>query len=162
MIKASGVYNMAKRIDITGNNYGDLTVIKLSDQRNDYGKSLWECLCSCGDTTHVLGASLRSGHYKSCGCKRINNRDQGARSHEKSDSVDGTRITALKQKMHKDNKSGHKGIMFMDKRGKWKAYIGFKGKQINLGHYNDLKDAIQARKEGEIKYHKPYLGGVEK
>jgi len=158
MIKASGVYNMAKRIDITGKNYGDLTVIKLSEQRNDYGKFLWECLCSCGDTTYVLGASLRAGHYKSCGCKRINNRDQGARSHEKSDSVDGTRITALKQKMHKDNKSGHKGVMFMENRGKWKAYIGFKGKQINLGHYNDLKDAIQARKEGEIKYHKPYLG----
>ena len=158
MIKANGVYNMAKRIDITGKSYGDLTVIKLSNQRNDYGKILWECLCSCGGATYVLGTSLRPGHYKSCGCKRINNRDRGAREHVKKDSVDGTRITALKQKIHKDNKSGHKGVMFMDERGKWKAYIGFKGKQINLGHYEDLMDAIQARKEGEIKYHKPYLG----
>jgi len=159
MIKANGVYNMAKRIDITGKSYGDLTVIALSDKKINNGTKLWECLCKCGKTTYVAGVSLRAGHYKSCGCKRINNRDQGAREHVTKDSVDGTRITALKQKIHKDNKSGHKGVMFMDERGKWKAYIGFKGKQINLGHHDDLSDAIQARKEGEIKYHKPYLGG---
>ncbi|KYC94351.1 hypothetical protein B4102_0211 [Heyndrickxia sporothermodurans] len=45
----------------------------------------------------------------------------------------------------------------MKNRNKWKAYIGFKGKQINLGHFDDLQDAIAARKEAEDKYFKPIL-----
>ncbi|MEV9641790.1 hypothetical protein ABZ756_13900 [Mammaliicoccus sciuri] len=45
----------------------------------------------------------------------------------------------------------------MESRQKWKAYIGFKGKQITLGYYDNKDEAIAARKVGEEKYHKPYL-----
>lgn len=148
---------MPKRIDLTGKQFGDLTVIKLSDKRDKYNKLLWECKCSCGNSAYVPGPSLRAGYYKSCGCKRIKKRDKGARQHEKSDRVDGTRKTALKAKLHVGNKSGHKGVIWLESRKKWRAYIGFQGKQIALGYFDEKEDAIAARKAAEEKYHKPYL-----
>ncbi|MNI99246.1 AP2 domain protein [compost metagenome] len=71
--------------------------------------------------------------------------------------MDGTRKTALKAKLHIDNKSGHKGVRWNEQRQKWTAHIGFKGKQITLGYFSEKADAIAARKAAEEKYHKPYL-----
>jgi hypothetical protein len=34
-------------------------------------------------------------------------------------------------------------------RGKWKADIRFRGKKYNLGRFDDINDAIEARKEAE-------------
>lgn len=152
----------SKRIDITGQQFGDLTVIGLSDKRGGPSNTLlWECRCSCGNTAYVLGASLRAGHYKSCGCKHGIKRDQGVRRHITVDQVDGTRKSALNSKLHKGNKSGHKGVTWMESRQKWRAYIGFKGKQITLGYFDNKDDAIKARHLAEEKYFKPILEGVE-
>lgn len=147
----------SKRIDLTGKQFGDLKVIKLSDKRGQNNTLLWECLCSCNKVIYLHGYSLMNGHYKSCGCKRALKRDTGIKKHIKNDSVDGTRKSALKSKLHKNNKSGYKGVTWLDSRQKWLAYIGFKGKQINLGYYDNKDDAIKARQKAEEKYHKPYL-----
>lgn len=37
-------------------------------------------------------------------------------------------------------------------RGSWRARIIFNGKEIYLGNFKLLEDAIKARKEGEVKY----------
>src|SRR5690625_3209805 len=145
------------RIDLKGKSFGELEVIRLSDKRGNNNTLLWECKCSCGNTIYLHGYSLIHGHYKSCGCKQSKKRDEGAKKHIEKDAIDGTRKSALKAKLHKGNKSGHKGVRWLKNRNKWKAYIGFKGKQISLGYYDDKKDAIAARKAGEEKYHKPYL-----
>lgn len=148
---------VGKRINLTGRTFGELTVIKLSNKRGKNNKLLWQCKCSCGNRKYLHAYSLLHGHYKSCGCKRIEKRDQGVKKHIDRDAVDGTRKTALKSKLHKGNKSGHKGVIWMESRKKWKAYIGFKGKQITLGYFNEKEDAIKARLKAEEEYHKPYL-----
>lgn len=145
------------RIDLVGKTFGDLTVVKLSNKRGNSNTLLWECECSCGKTIYLHGFSLLHDHYKSCGCKRTAKRDKGLKVHIKTDAVDGTRKSALKAKLHKGNKSGHKGVIWMENRSKWRAYIGFKGKQITLGHFENLDDAVKARKLGEEKYHEPIL-----
>jgi len=147
----------SRRIDLTGQQFDELKVIKLSDHRNEHNTLLWECICSCDKIIYVPGGSLRAGTYKSCGCKRNSKRDRGVRAHISSDRVDGTRKTALKAKIHKANKSGHKGVMWQESKQRWKAYIGFQGKSISLGSYTNKDDAIAARKAGEEKYHQPYL-----
>lgn len=147
----------SRRIDLKGKAFGDLKVIKLSNKRGAGNTLLWECKCSCGNTTYIQGYSLIHDHYKSCGCKRDKKRDAGVEKHIEDDSVDGTRKSALKSKLHKGNKSGHKGVIWMKSRNKWKAYIGFKGKQISLGYFDDKDEAIKARKRAEEKYYKPYL-----
>lgn len=56
-----------KRIDLTGQRFGRLTVIKEAgrDKRNNV---MWACKCDCGVSVVVNGRSLRLGHTKSCGC----------------------------------------------------------------------------------------------
>ena len=38
----------------------------------------------------------------------------------------------------------------------WKAYITYQSKRINLGTYNDFKDAVKARLLAEKKYFGDY------
>lgn len=47
--------------------YGKLTVIE-REENNSSGSARWLCKCECGNSIVVLGASLRNGHTKSCGC----------------------------------------------------------------------------------------------
>ena len=47
--------------------FGKLTVIEYAGS-NSEGKSLFRCLCDCGNETTVLGKLLRNGTTKSCGC----------------------------------------------------------------------------------------------
>lgn len=57
---------MRKLIDITGQQFGRLTVIKREGCR---GKApLWECRCKCGNTHYVTGGNLKNGGTQSCGC----------------------------------------------------------------------------------------------
>lgn len=59
----------AKTQDLTGKTFGRLTVIRKygKDARNEY---IWECKCSCGNTTYVQTSRLKSGNTVSCGCWR--------------------------------------------------------------------------------------------
>lgn len=55
--------------DLTGMQFGELTVIGPTDQRKN--KSMvWECLCSCGKTHYVASRLLVTGQTKSCGHTR--------------------------------------------------------------------------------------------
>ena len=58
---------MGKKIDLTGQRFGYLVV--LSEIKERKNKQIqWLCKCDCGNQLPVLGASLRSGNTKSCGC----------------------------------------------------------------------------------------------
>lgn len=61
-------YSMRTK-DITGEKYGQLSVLKISDKRSG-GSVVWECICSCGNTTLVSSGNLNSGHTTSCGCHK--------------------------------------------------------------------------------------------
>lgn len=60
---------MGKIVDLTGQTFGRLKVIKYAGRAKNR-KALWECECSCSNHTHVIvqGANLRNGNTKSCGC----------------------------------------------------------------------------------------------
>ena len=55
--------------------------------------------------------------------------------------------------LRKSNKSGIRGVGLDKRSGKWKARIGFKGKKIGLGIYDDINDAKDAYEAAAIKYH---------
>lgn len=59
---------MGKLIDITGQTFGDLTVLERAGSTKDK-KALWLCKCSCGNTRTVMGKLLRNGSVTHCGCK---------------------------------------------------------------------------------------------
>lgn len=56
-------------IDLTGQTFGYLTVLKDSKERR--GKDvLWECQCVCGKIVKVATNDLKRGSTRSCGCKK--------------------------------------------------------------------------------------------
>lgn len=55
-----------KRIDLTGQRFGRLTVIRYDHSEHDGAH--WLCKCDCGNEKVAAGYSLRSGKTKSCGC----------------------------------------------------------------------------------------------
>ena len=59
---------MGKLIDLTGQKFGRLTVIK----RDGYkaGRVAWLCSCECGNTITATQNNLSRGCTKSCGCLR--------------------------------------------------------------------------------------------
>lgn len=59
---------MPNKINLIGLCFGRLKVINESSNRSIGGGVMWECVCECGISKEILGASLRSGRTTSCGC----------------------------------------------------------------------------------------------
>ena len=59
---------MSKVIDLTGQRFGRLTVVRRDGTQ--CGSATWLCACECGQTKVVNGHNLRRGLIVSCGCKR--------------------------------------------------------------------------------------------
>jgi hypothetical protein len=59
---------VSKFIDLTGQQFGRLTVIERAENSN-HGHAQWRCVCRCGNETTAKGNNLRSGNSLSCGCK---------------------------------------------------------------------------------------------
>lgn len=69
---------MGKIIDLTGQKFGFLQVVRISENVKYGHLAAWICLCECGTTKEIVGSSLRRGATKSCGCKAVRwgNQDQ--------------------------------------------------------------------------------------
>lgn len=52
-----------RKIDMTGQKYGMLTVLHEAD-RSGY----WVCQCDCGNVKEIYGQNIRNGKSHSCGC----------------------------------------------------------------------------------------------
>lgn len=59
---------MSKLIDLTGQRFGRLVVLKRGVATDGRGEAFWLCQCDCGSITTVSGYGLRSGRTRSCGC----------------------------------------------------------------------------------------------
>jgi hypothetical protein len=55
-------------IDITGQKFGRLTVLKRVESKGKSEEAFWLCRCDCGKEKVVRGYSLRSESTQSCGC----------------------------------------------------------------------------------------------
>ena len=55
--------------DITGNTYGEITILSFSHLEDSL--SYWNCICSCGRELVCLAKSLKNGTRKSCGHARL-------------------------------------------------------------------------------------------
>lgn len=59
---------MGKLIDLTGQRFGRLTVIKRSDEIATNKSAKWHCICDCGNECIKSSSSLRRFEKSSCGC----------------------------------------------------------------------------------------------
>ena len=70
---------MSRLIDAMGMQFGRLVVVRRRPAPKASG-TMWECRCSCGNTTVVRWAHLREGSTISCGCWRMEHTYQLART----------------------------------------------------------------------------------
>ena len=135
-----------------GERFGELTVQEYMGKQN--GMHYWRCICDCGNTTVVGQTLLQSGKTKSCGCL------QSKVIFENLRLVEGTSVTILESVMHrrsKANTSGFTGVYYNQRSHKWIANIGFKGRNIYLGSYDRIEDAVSARKQAEQRIYGEFL-----
>ncbi len=140
-----------KKLDLTGQRYGKLTVLYPAE--NISGRTAWQCRCDCGQEPIVRTSRLRSGHTSSCGCMgRAGIAGIGLTY------VDGTCVEMLRAKtVRRNNTSGVPGVDWLRVKQRWRATICFKGKRHYLGSYDLFEDAVNARKRAEAELHDAFL-----
>lgn len=78
IIRLAKKYNLVSRkntYDIIGQTFGKLIVIE--QVKSNCNRSKWLCKCTCGKETVILGASLRAGRTKTCGCSSFEQQWKG-------------------------------------------------------------------------------------
>lgn len=135
-------FNRGKAKDIAGKQFGYLTAIAPTGEkhRKDF---IWRCQCRCGKEVEYPATRLLTGNTLSCGCLK------GEHFKAINKYYGGTSLRqSIEEKVHSTKAmSGYTGVT--TKRGKWKAYIRYKGQNISLGCYTKLEDAVKARARGK-------------
>jgi len=76
----------------------------------------------------------------------MNNRIENLRDVSQSENLHN-------RKMNKDNSSGFQGVYWHAQCQKWMAKIRVNNRLIHLGLFDDINDAVEARKMAKIRYH---------
>lgn len=137
--------------DLTGRQFGLLTAMYPTEQRDKRGSVYWHCVCECGNTIDVPAAGLIHAHNRSCGCLKEQNQKAIA---DRRHLVDGTCVEVLeKRKKRRDNESGFRGVFRLKNSNRYRVDIGFKGKRYYVGLFDDYDEAVQARLKAENLIH---------
>ena len=159
-----GEPHSTRRLELTGQRFGRLTVIEAAE--NIGSRTAWRCRCDCGGERVVKTVYLRAGKVKSCGCL-CGTPETGA-PHGHPDGlralhfVDGTCVEMLRKRpVRRNNSCGVTGVDWKKDKQRWRASICFKGKRYYLGMYENFDDAVAARKEAEAQMHDAFLAGFD-
>lgn len=75
--------------------------------------------------------------------------------------IEGEDLLAAPQHKQTRNTSGFAGVFYDKRRDYWYAEIRKDKVRYYLGSYKNMKDAVQARLDGEIKYYGKYISNKE-
>lgn len=124
--------------DLTGQSFGSLAVLSPTGEKKRTD-CLWLCRCACGTTVTVPATLLLRGKTKSCGCLKT------ASIRDANQYVAHTNLRQTLDDTVKSTRSASGCVGVSPKRGKWQAYITYKGVRYSLGCYELLADAVKAR-----------------
>lgn len=134
----------SKYEDISGRKFGKITVI-----REEKENEKWYCfgVCDCGKKVRIRKDSLARGKTKSCGCDK--------RSETKIEQLK----TGRNLKNHtslcffendtpsKSNTSGLRGVSYIKRTKKYRAFVGYKNKVYSLGEFETIEEAQTVREK---------------
>ena len=143
---------MPLKIDLTGQRFGRLIVLKDSGKRIAHGHIIWLCKCSCGKQVKVISGNLRNGYTRSCGClKREQTKAMGKACIKHGENSKNSRLyTAwinLKRKCYNPNaliydKYGGRGVRICKEWLGKQGYINFRTWALNNGYPPSLRDFV--------------------
>ena len=159
-----------RKLDLTGERYGRLTVV--APAPNIGKRTAWLCRCDCGKMATARTDHLRDGHVSSCGCLCRDGIIQRSRSQSCKGGhpeglntlhfIDGTCVEMLRSNtIRRNNTSGVTGVEWRKSKHRWRASICFKGTRYYLGMYERFDDAVQARKKAEAETHGAFLAYID-
>ena len=85
---------MPKRLDLCGQQFGRLTVLNDTGNRDRSGFVVWLCRCECGRMHETNTGALRAGKVRSCGCL-VADAQRARRAVEKGDAVQSNAYAEL-------------------------------------------------------------------
>ena len=126
---------MPSKINLLGQRFGRLVVIKDGGTNKKTGRVQWLCLCDCGNTVLVNAKQLRNGDTQSCGCLHKDVCTIHGDSYSRLHNI----WNGMKQRCDNRNNSaypyyGGRGIKYC---AEWSNYIKFKEWAINKGGYKE-------------------------
>lgn len=101
---------------------------------------------------HNEGVECADEECECCGWNpkgRTKKREPKKRTYTRHISPKKDSETKDKRKRQTNNTSGHTGVYWVSGRRKWSAEIRVGGKRHYLGSFENVEDAIKARKEAE-------------
>lgn len=91
---------MSRLIDLSGQQFGRLTVIRRhAGALPRYGVH-WDCVCACGSETVTHGTELKKGKARSCGCLQRELQGNKQRTHGMSGTPTFTAWARMKQRCY--------------------------------------------------------------
>lgn len=150
-------------MDLIGRKFGRLKVIS-----NSRRKGYVDCECDCGNKIQVRATSLTKTKQptRSCGCLR---KEIVSRTGSSTITTNGKKIYDANRKYQtnvaiieskeppRNNTSGFKGVSWDSARQKWVAYISIHRRRIHIGRFDNIDDAVLARRKAEDDYFQPII-----
>ncbi|KHD44075.1 phage protein [Streptococcus uberis] len=140
-----------KQLNLTGERFGRLSVLKKTDKRAGNNEFVYICQCDCGKLIETYTSLLRRGKTRSCGCLHKDTRMTNLSSlNQKKTYVNGIVMDMFTNRKNKNNTTGYKGV-YKHHKG-YIARICVKG-QHHRGPLRQTKDeAYQDRLKLESLY----------
>lgn len=123
--------------DIRGRHFGNLVVLEF-DHKDNQGRAIWNCKCTCGHIRLVRANHLKTGVVNSCGYA----------DHQ-------LRLNAQRKKLSqvKRVKSEHPGIRWMDDRQVFRVSISIGHRKMKyVGQFKTLDEAKQMQKRAQQQF----------
>jgi hypothetical protein len=132
-------------IDISGQSFGQLQVLRLSDRKKGT-TPLWECRCSCGQPVFSEGAALRSNRRVSCRYCRAARVSQRHTKHGKTKTAEAAVWRTMKQRCLNPNNQkypdyGGRGIYVCQRWiDSFEYFLADMGTRPSIEHTIERKD----------------------
>lgn len=155
---------MQRRIDMVGQRFGRLTVVRITSH---IGKSTaWWCRCDCGNEKAVRTLQLTAGKTKSCGCYRVdlgkvNGAVRQLRHGEGGNGNETPEYRAWSQAKSRCHNPGHsvfasyggRGIVMCERwRNSYEAFLEDMGRRPGPKHSLDRIDNERGYEPGNCRW----------
>ena len=117
-----------------------------------YKDSNYFCSCICGEKywLHRYIVDAKSGEY-------VDHIDNNFNNYRRTNlRICNNAENNRNRWLQKNNTSGYPGVSWSKREQQWRARIKVDGKEKHLGYFNDIDDAIKAKKIAEEKYFKEF------
>jgi len=113
--------------DLTGEQFGRITVLHRAENRGK--QTFWLCECSCGSTKEICAYNLTKGLTKSCGCLSAEMIGERSRTHGMTESREYQIWLGMKARCHTESNRAYK-------------YYGAKGVSVCDAWFNSFEQFL--------------------